>query len=432
MKGKKRSRQSASNTVVWSGADHADRQDKKISKLQKHASGESKREHRRAVLTHETAEKRDHTKLRLHLIKTQRELAKLKARLESWDPHEEKERRRIERAAAELNVEQDNDPPKKKGRKGPEAWTLRGAARSAWEVYDFDTRYKDPHLEAHAQAKERAQRSQNILALCKGTFAQDAPPEGRDYLSLLMQLGHLSQEAKQFKAARAAWLECMDLEGNKPITTARESLMRMYLDLKRDEAAVRLGDRLVDDTSVWVRYSTALLAVKTKSADKMETHLVAAIKSNIFCAYYLAFYDTFRTVFEYTEDFQDAEDEPQSSLEEAIEYCTSNQTDSWIDSQANVSLRNLLLAASKGQHPALLPSDLHWSARLDKIEEVFEARRQHAYEDGQDAEPSQGPEKTIDDAQESDEEDADTPIDLGMFIGMFRTAMEMVEESDMV
>jgi hypothetical protein len=54
------------------------------------------------------------------------------------------------------------------------------------------------------------------------------------------------------------------IEGDDPITTARESLMRMYLDLKRYDAAYRLGERLADDPSVWIRYSYAVMALQQK------------------------------------------------------------------------------------------------------------------------------------------------------------------------
>jgi hypothetical protein len=48
-----------------------------------------------------------------------------------------------------------------------------------------------------------------------------------------MQLGHdVEAKCRQLEA----WLECIELEDD-PITTARESLMRMYLDLKRYDAA---------------------------------------------------------------------------------------------------------------------------------------------------------------------------------------------------
>jgi hypothetical protein len=81
-----------------------------------------------------------------------------------------------------------------------------------------------------------------------------------------------------------AWLECIELEGDDPITTARESLMRMYLDLKRYDAAYRLGERLADDPSVWIRYSYAVMALQQKKPDaEVEKCMVRkVIQSNPF------------------------------------------------------------------------------------------------------------------------------------------------------
>jgi tetratricopeptide (TPR) repeat protein len=175
--------------------------------------------------------------------------------------------------------------------------------------------------------EEKATRCVNLLVVHRGRFGHDAPDAAREYLGLLMQLGHISVEAKKYKTAREAWLECIELEGDDPITTARESLMRMYLDLKRYDAAYRLGERLADDPSVWIRYSYAVMALQQKKPDaEVEKCMVRAIQSNPFCAYYLAFYDTFNGVMEYTEDLAESEDEPQSSLEEAIECVPGNST----------------------------------------------------------------------------------------------------------
>lgn len=272
-----------------------------------------------------------------------------------------------------------------------------------------------------------------------------------------MQLGHLGFEAKKFKTAREAWLECIELEGDDPITTARESLMRMYLDLKRYDGAFRLGERLTDDWSVCIRFSVAVVAAK-ENKPEAEKYIVRAIQANPFCAYYLAFYDTFNGVMEYTEELEEAEDEPQSSLEEAIEYCCSNHAAMWLDSKANVTLRNILVRAAQGNHSELSPSDLEWNQRLTKIEVESERLAQVAALKAEEDESSNDEQEKDDDSQEDGhsqgdrerrEEDSEDgsrddsqqedesedgseekeKIDVRMYAGMFRTAMEMLQES---
>lgn len=413
-KGKKRSRTSNNN---WTASDHVAQEDKKSKTV--------KQQDRTALLTHNTREKREAAKLKLHLTKTQRAVTDLKHRLEHWDPVEEAARKKkrllLEEEEQKRLLESSDGPAlvlKKRGRKGPETWKLRGAARPAWEVYDFDTRYVDPFIAAHTAAAERANRSQNLLALHRGRLVCDdqAPDEAREYLGMLMQLGYLSQEAKQYRSARDAWLECVELEGSvAPATAARESLMRMYVDLKRYDAAYRLGERFQSDDSCMIRYSMALVACQL-SKDETDAVMLQAVKSNIFTAYYLCYYETFASVMEYTEELQDSEDEPQSSFEEALEYCSSNHAALWRKTDGAMNtLKRILNDRSK-----LDPADVEWSDRLAQIEAQFQGRRRAAdgSDDGDD-----------DDGSDEDSEDGSPRVDLPMFVGMFRTAMDMLIDS---
>lgn len=441
----KRIASSSATASIWTAADHAERtlaQRRRKTALQ---------EKRRSILSHETKEKRDDLKLKLHITRVSRELAALKSRLEAWDPVEEKKRKQEEE---ERQRQAAAEPATKKRRANvprPETWKLKGAARPAWEVYDFDTRYVDPHIQAHERAKEKACRSVNVLAVHKGKLATEGPEPAREYLALLMQLGYLNDDARKYKSARAAWRECIELEGPNPITTARESLMRMYLKVKRMDDALALGESLPDDTSVWIRYSLALVAYgknHTQAADYMRK----AVQANPLCAYYLAFLDVFDSVMEHTDDLDDSDNEPESSLEEAIEYCTSGQEQVWQESGADVKLREILLNTIRGQDKSLSASDVDWSDRLLKIESEL-ARRQQKLEtednDGSDSAETM-PVKTeeqsterdgddkqalkSDEASDDDEQDAvdtddeqEEPVDVAMYIQMFRTAMEMVE-----
>eukprot|EP00977_Amphora_coffeiformis_P026795 scaffold30342_cov157-Amphora_coffeaeformis.AAC.2 len=442
---------------VWTAADHA-----AASQRRSHTKT-AFQEKRRAILSHETKEKRDDIKLKLHITRVQRELEALKFRLEAWDPVEEAERKKQEERQRQASEE---PAPKKRRKKGPkpETWKLKGAARPAWEVYDFDTRYVDPHIKAHEQAKEKAQRSINILAVHKGKLATDGPEIARDYLALLMQLGYLNHDARKFKSARAAWRECIALEGDQPITTARDSLMRMYLQVNKPEDALALGESLPTDSSVWIRYSLALVASKKKH-EKAKEYLRQAIQANPLCAYYLAFLDIFDSAMEYTHEMEEADNEPESSLEEAIEYCTSGQEKQWQACGADLQLREMLLGALQGQDKHLSARDVDWKDRLDKLEQEL-ARRQRLREikeagyygpgesaldeekeegrtlkrDGdesnseeakadEDVAHSQGSDGDTDEEGEGEaENDDEESVDISMYIGMFRTCMEMVEE----
>jgi hypothetical protein len=415
-KGKKRSR-AGSN---WAASDHVAQQDKKSKSVQ--------RQDRTARLTHNTQEKREAAKIKLHRTKIQRAIDELRHRLEHWDPVEE-----AARETKRLDDEKKKPPDDaeagatKKGRKGPETWKLKGAARPAWEVYDFDTRYVDPHVAAHTAALERTQRSQNILALYRGRLlAQTVVPVTliRDYLGMLMQLGYISLEAKLYKAAREAWLECIELEGDPadslsadlvdPVTSAREALMRLYIDLKKWDAALSFGQRFPSDDSCVVRYSMALAACQLDQDEgQKEQCLVQAVKCNIFAAYYLCYYDTFVNVIEYTEDLQDSEEAPQSSLEEALEYCSSDHGALWQTTSGAVEA----LLRVINDRSLVNEADIEWEKRLRQIEGQLMPAEPSRLDD----EDATKPAPTLQDASSNG-------VDIRMFAGMFRTAMEMCLE----
>jgi tetratricopeptide (TPR) repeat protein len=438
---------------AWSATDHAIRHAAKYRRKQQTVT----RQERRAVLTHETKEKKQGLKLKLHMKRVQRELATLKTRLETWDPVAEAEllRQEEERQRKEMEEAANPTPRKRRQRKGPETWKLKGPARPASEVYDFDTRYVDPHIKAHEDAREKTKRSTNVLAVHKGKLATDGPEVARDYLALLMQSGYLSEDARKYKSARSAWMECIALEGDNPITTARESLMQMYLKLNKKDDAIQLGESLPDDSSVWIRYSLALVALGREHSLAMD-HLRQAIRANPLCAYYLAFGEVFASAMEFTHDIDESDNEPESSLEEAIEYCNSGEEKKWQESGAADKLRDLLQRAIRGQEAGLTADDVDWNARLIRLEEEC-ARRQAAEaevasdlgddddegeessekdgkDDGEKDEAEDGGNDSSEEGEEGvadndeDDDDEEPPIDLSMYIEMFRTAISMVEE----
>ena len=471
-KGKKRNRNGAGDGG-WTASDHIAQLEKKERRYAKMSTKKLQnvtlkttttkttlpKIDRTSLLTHNTQEKRDAARFQLHITKVQREITELKQRLTNWDPVREAKRKedqlQKERQMALRNGDDDDDDQqqkkKKRGRLGPESWKLRGAARPAWEVYDFDTRYVDPYIQDHEQAAASAARSQNLLLQRRNTAATAdddrtannsqlgahilhsvAPEEAREYLGLLMQLGYLCQEAKQYKTARTAFLECLDLEGDDTtllcgssssvttITSARESLMRMYLDLERYDAAYRLGERLKLDTSCVIRFTMAILAIHLQKDGQIVTDLlVQAIKSNIFAAYYLSYFDTFRNAIEFTDDLVESDDEPQSTFEEALEYCSSKYASQWKKTDGILVRLKRVLHSNSG---ILSPSDLEWDNRLSQIESQFYSKKGNASKGDDDDDDDDD-----DDRKNSSQLDG---LDIPMFAGMFRTAMDMAQESD--
>jgi hypothetical protein len=398
----------------------------------------ARREERVRLTTRGSVEKKRNLQVKLHRTRLEREIQHLKDRLTHWDPVEEGEKAQLKRKQQE--EEGSELPKKRKGRGGPETWKLRGAARPAWQVYDFDTRYVCPHQAAHVNARLKTQRSVNQLAVYRGRI-HEGPEELHQYLGLLMEYAHASKTAKQYKTARQTWLECLDLEGSHPLTTAREELLQMYIGMKKIDSALELGAKYSDDTSVWVRFPMACMSLQT-SHEQSSLYVQQAIQANPLCAWYLAFYDTFVHVMECTDEIVQHEDDPQSLLEEAIDYCASDQVKQWTDS-ARKAFRDTLLSVYGGRHSALHRKDVDWNLRLDRLEEDLGIQDENNDKEENERKVAEVDESssTSDSNNTSGEGDDGssvtassecnhgTSLDLGMYIRMFRTAMDIVRDS---
>ena len=455
----------------WTGDIHHERESVKVASMQKRLARKRKMRgddggggdddvllsYKRTAMSHDTADKIDAKKLRLHISRTKRQVDAMRERLRTWDDVEERrirreeERKRREADAAAAD-EAAGIKKKKKGRAGPETWKLRGAARPAWEVYDFDTRYVDPHMKEHEEATARSARMKNLLSVYRGRFGEPAPEGGEDeashppqplcrtFLILLMQLGHLNLEARRFKWAREAFLEAMDLEGMEAdsviVTTARCRLMRTYLEANRPDSARRLWERLPHDRSAWVRYSAALieyvswrvLEEEGSTRSSAEELLCRAIGASPYTAWNLAFHGTFRQALEYGDEL---EDEEPGSLLEAIEYCHSEQLGSWLGTEGATDwLQRVVLRLLNGGPRAAVgvpgvegaapEADLarkrlrSWEADLARIEADFQATEEEAEKEEEE--------------EDQKEEEEEAP-DLLMYTGMFRTAMDMLSDA---
>ena len=459
----KRGRSSGGDSLGWSEDTHINRklkQQKKIGNGGKSPNDKQlERERRSALLTRDSKEKHEAGKLKLHITRVQRQIEALRKRLESWDDVEEarlakEEQRRVEAEQKQRDDERAGITKPRRGRLGPETWKLKGPARPAWQVYDFDTRYVDPYMKDHEEAKKKAARSRNIMVLCKGRFGEepevvmgedktsrqgknrgsDVPqPQCREFLSLLMQLGNLAMQSQQLKTARAAFLEAMELDSvDNPITPARCQLMRMYVDNNRPESARRLWERLPStDASVWIRYSAALiefvswriLQEEGSTQETAELRLLQAIKANVFCAYYIAFHDTFQQVMDYTDEVEDADET--SPVMEAIEYCNSEQFGAWAGTDGAMDwIKIIILRVLNGESITigdftLLPGDVDWRKQLSLVRES----EVHPPTDSQ-------TEATAHNSEDSDREsDVESFVDVTMYTGMFETGMEMLESA---
>ena len=351
---------------------------------------------------------------------------------------------------------------RKKPRPGPETWKLRGAARPAWEVYDFDTRYVDPHIKAMEQHKERLKRSVNVFRLCRGRFAMDGmesnninqsaetdttnndnnlfptpQPHCRTYLSLLTQLGSLHLSRKNYSSARSSFLQVIELEGHHPksITNARNQLMNMYLSTNRPSSARKLWNLLPLDSSAWIRYSAALIEYVSwnllkedgSTQQSAEKALADAIRGNVYVVYLLGWKEMFDRAMEYTADVVEWGDGDSGSVMEAVEYygCGVMAEEEvergmgvWLGTEGSLDwVRSFVLRVLNGNSGDDEYSDLQsilsgWETKLAEEEETYE---------------KDGKTRTSSDEDDGDAEDEEP--DLLMYSGMFRTAMDWLQDA---
>ncbi|KAL7486179.1 hypothetical protein ACHAW6_011771 [Cyclotella cf. meneghiniana] len=449
--------------------------------------------YKRTHLAHDNHEKLELSKLRLATSQIQRQIDVLASRLSNWDPQStandldveaaereakmrrEAENRRMDRQARDkadaerilieaergvnCSIGRRKANLRKKPRPGPETWKLRGAARPAWEVYDFDTRYVDPHIKAVEEHREKLKRSVNIFTLCRGRFAQTTTHDSADahddsfpppqphcqtYLSLLTQLGSLHLSRKNYSSARTSFLSAVELEGTdhpRSITNARYQLMNMYLSTNRPAPARRLFQTLSNDDSAWIRYSEALmeyvswnlLGEQGSSALVAERALGKAIRGNVYLVYLLGWREVFGRAMEYTEDVVEWGDGETGTIMEAVEYygCGLAVEEEgmkgmglWLATEGSLDwIRSVVLRVlneeTVGHEHVLSKADLlSWEAKLALEEEAFEKKRNSKDSLKKDCHTSE--------EHSSDEEEEP---DLLMYAGMFRTAMDWLQDA---
>jgi len=269
--------------------------------------------------------------------------------------------------------------------------------------------------------------------------------------------------------------------------------MNMYLSCNRPNSARGLWERLRYDNSAWVRYSAALieyvswnlLGERGSTAEIAEAALARAIRGNVYVAYLLGWSRTFEKAMEYTDEVVEGGimvGKESGSLLEAIEYgcrCYSSSsaagdgkemprnddddgdndvgmaiwlgTEGSLDWVRSVILRVLNDGDDDGEEEGGRCSDrsdtnkltkadlLCWEGRLNEEEEEFERRGQKEKEDGSltmkdeaqaENESDDDDNDNCDDAssQGDDDEDLLDP-DVPMYAGMFRTAMDWLQDA---
>lgn len=126
----------------------------------------------------------------------------------------------------------------------------------------------------------------------------------------------------------------------------------------------------------------------------------------------------FDKAMEYVEEIEDAtKEEP---LELAIEYCNSEQRQYWEETDGAIEwIRSHLLKEEKEDGKDILvkegcclsADELDWKELLQNMEEAAQVAQAKEEEEG----------------RETNEDDLEE-VDVLMYAGMFRTAMEMVQE----
>jgi len=239
--------------------------------------------------------------------------------------------------------------------------------------------------------------------------------------------------------------------------------MNMYLHTNRPSSARKLSNLLQNDESAWIKYSMALIEYiswnllneEGSTSSTAEEMLKLAIRGNVYVVYLLAFSTTFEKSMEYTNEVC-VEHELESnscSLLEAIEYgCNcynEGEGDSdegkgmdkgmaiWMSTEGSLDwVRSVVLrvlndnsdsASGNGEEDRLTKADLlSWESKLNKEEEVYEKERNEKEQQKLALKVSKEDGK-IDYGNDPEEDDEE--LDVVMYAGMFRTAMDWLSDA---
>ena len=258
--------------------------------------------------------------------------------------------------------------------------------------------------------------------------------------------------------------------------------MNMYLSNNRPDAARALWEKLSNDDSAWIRYTEALIEYASwnvlneggSNSMAAEAALTRAIRGNVYVAYLMGWSRTFERAMEYTDEVLDGGimvGKVGGSLLEAIEYsCRCYRppssthgdgdndnddddddrdagmamwlgTDGSIDWVRSVMLRVLNEEDDDGEDEEggiRLPLDsdrltkadlLCWEERLNREVEEFERLERNEKEDGGGIVSTEEYAGAENDDDNDVNEDIEEGPDVTMFAGMFRTAMDWLQDA---
>jgi len=254
-------------------------------------------------------------------------------------------------------------------------------------------------------------------------------------------------------------------------------MMNLYLTTNRPSSARKLWNMLENDDSAWIRYSAALIEYVSwnllheegSTAQSAERMLARAIRGNVYVAFYLGWPQMFERAMEYTDEVVEGGtlDSASGSMLEAIEYgccCYSSEQRQhnengkesvaevnaeedrgmgmWLGTEGSLDwIRSVVLRVlneSKGDGSGgsknsevvgdstdcvLTRSDLlSWETKLSKEEEDYERERNEKEE------WIRCREEEGESAYDDEEKEGEEP-DVVMYAGMFRTAMDWLQDA---
>ena len=381
--------------------------------------------HRRSIFEHDTHHKKQQDRDRLNIALTRKTLQSLRPLLSPFDATVysaslAKDALKQQQQTAHNSLSQVQRRIKARNL-DPEKWELKGAARPASEVYDFDVNFVDVHVKALEDHKTSLARSVDLAVTRRGKFSHaDSPqPMCLDFLNALRDHATECVAAKKFKEARETYKEAIALDAESDVFGFRGRLISMFLECNKPDSIRRFVEDEASTSSTGgthrsgvVMYAYALIEyvsahlLKEDDSDAATARaaLKAALKTNLYIGLYLAFYDTFTECVEYAEEVMFCEE---GGVLEAVKFGSSQQSvAAWMETEGATDwLREETITILLGARGEKESEWADWATRLGEAS---------------------------DDAGDKDaEKDEDDTLvgDVHMYAGMFLTAMEMVEES---
>ena len=194
----------------------------------------------------------------------------------------------------------------------------------------------------------------------------------KEYLAVLLEVGHLRREIGRDGAAAWAFVECAELDGDgegKFETDTRDRTVRTYTLLKKYQSAIEL---YIDAQTTWTAYAAALLPHLSNGGIAEETDgdvraAAAAVRAHPLVAWIFA-NAAIKTASGggIAEAVEEVDGAPPGTAAETLEYGANEQMDLW----AGCALARACLGrALRGvAEEGAAVGDADWAGRLDAEE----------------------------------------------------------------